>query len=107
MKLSITVEAFTPRRSNTLFGFCTVVVPEVHLRVIDISVHAQNGKRWVSLPSKPWIDRDGVARRSDDGKIIYAPVLEFTDAATRAAFSAKVIKSLLEFAPAALEPEVA
>jgi len=31
-KLTVQVEAFKPLRSNTLFGFCTFVIPEVRLR---------------------------------------------------------------------------
>jgi hypothetical protein len=106
-KLTVQIEAFTPRRSNTLVGFCTVAIPEMHLRIHDLTVHAKGASRWVSLPSKPWIDRDGVARRGDDGKIIYVPVLEFTDSATRTAFSAKVIAALLALAPAAFDEAAA
>jgi hypothetical protein len=104
-KLSVEVEAFTPRRSNTLVGFCTVVVPELHLRILDLTVHEKNTSRWVALPSKPWIDRDGVVKRGENGKIIYAPVIEFTDRPTREAFSARVIQSLLEFNPGAFDGE--
>jgi hypothetical protein len=106
-KLSVQVESFTPRRSNTLFGFATVFIPEMHLRIFDLSVHEKNGKRWASLPSKPWVDRDGVAKRGDDGKIIYVPTIQFTDFATRDAFSDRVIAALLEFAPAAFDDEAA
>lgn len=100
-KLSVELEGFVPRRSNTLYGFVTVVVPELHLRIHDISVHEKDGKRWASLPSKPQIDRAGQVRKGDNGKPLYVPVIEFTDKPTRDAFSAKVIASLLEFAPAA------
>jgi len=106
-KLSVEVEAFAPRRSNTLVGFCTVVVPELHLRILDLTVHEKNTSRWVGLPSKPWVDRDGVVKRGDNGKIIYIPVLEFTDRPTREAFSDRVIATLLEFAPAAFDHEAA
>lgn len=106
-KLSVVVEGFKPLHSNTLYGFATIVVPELHLRVCDISVHEKNGKRWASLPSKPQIDRSGTVRKGDNGKPLYVPVIEFVDRATRAAFSAKVIASLLEFAPSAFETEVA
>lgn len=100
-KLSVDVEGFVPRRSNTLYGFVTVLVPEIHLRICDLSVHEKDGKRWASLPSKPQIDRTGNVRRGDNGKPLYVPVIEFIDKPTRDAFSAKVITALLEFAPAA------
>ena len=46
-------------------------------------------------------------RKDDRGKTTYSPVLEFTDSATRSAFSDRVIASLLEFAPAAFDDEAA
>jgi hypothetical protein len=106
-KLSVQVEAFTARRSNTLVGFCTVIVPELHLRISDLSIHEKNQSRWIGLPSKPWVDRDGVVKRGDNGKIIYIPVVEFTDRATREAFSDRVVAALLEFAPSAFDDEAA
>jgi hypothetical protein len=106
-KLSVQVEAFTPRHSNTLVGFATVIVPELHLRVHDVTVHTSHGKRWIGLPGKAWIDRDGTAKRGENGKVIYGPVLEFTDTATRTAFSDRVIAALLEFAPATFDSEEA
>jgi hypothetical protein len=106
-KLTVQVEAFTPRHSNTLFGFATIVVPELHLRICDVAVHEKSGKRWASLPSKPQIDRSGTVRRGDNGKPLYVPVIEFVDKLTRDAFSARVIAALLEFAPAAFDEEAA
>ena len=104
-KLRVEVEGFKPRRSNTLFGFVTVQIPALHLRIVDLPVHQKNDSRWASMPSKPQLDRDGNVRRDDRGKVLYFSVLEFTDKATRDAFSARVIESLLEFAPSAFEED--
>ena len=98
-KLSIEVESFKALRSNTLVGFCDIIIPEIRLRIFDVSVHEKNGKRWVGLPSKPWVGRDGEVKRGDNGKVVYMPTAEFTDAATRTAFSDKVIAALVEFKP--------
>jgi hypothetical protein len=106
-KFTVHVEAFKPVRSNTLVGFCSVTIPELHLRIIDLSVHERNESRWVGLPAKPQVDRNGNVRKDDRGKTAYTPVIEFTDKATRDAFSARVIASLLEFAPAAFDEEAA
>jgi hypothetical protein len=62
-------------------------------------VHESKGRRWVGLPAKPQIGRDGVARRDARGKIAYTPVLQFTDRETSNAFSARVIDVLLERFP--------
>jgi hypothetical protein len=102
-KLTVQVDAFKPIRSNTLFGFATVTIPELHLKIIDLRVHKKNDSRWVGLPGKAQIDREGHVRRDDRGKVAYTSVIEFTDKPTRDAFSARVIASLLEFAPAAFD----
>jgi hypothetical protein len=106
-KFTVRVDAFKPLRSNTLYGFATINIPELHLKIIDLTVHEKNAARWVGLPGNAQIDREGNVRRDDRGKIAYTPVIEFTDKQTRDAFSARVIASLLEFAPAAFEDEEA
>jgi hypothetical protein len=106
-KLTVRVEAFTPHRKNTLYGFANIVIPELHLRVNDLPVHEKHGKRWASLPSKPMLDRTGAVRKDEHGKPLYLPMLQFTDQATQAAFSQRVVASLLEFAPAAFDDEEA
>jgi hypothetical protein len=101
MKLSVELEHFRPLRSNTLHGFVTIIIPELHLKIIDCPVHEKNGKRWISMPGKVQITKDGTVRRDEHGKIMYAPVLEFTDRETRDAFSARVIDALLARFPGA------
>lgn len=98
-KLSVRIESFKPLRSNTLHGFADVVIPEVSLRIREASVHESHGKRWVGLPAKPQIDRDGVVRRDERGKILYAAVLQFTDWAAAEAFSAQAIAALVAAYP--------
>jgi hypothetical protein len=104
-KLTVRIEEFTPRRSNTLFGFVTIVIPEMRLRIIDLPVYESGGRQWVNLPAKPQIDKDGAARRDDRGKLLYATVLQFTDRSTRDAFSDRVIEALLEGWPNAFAAE--
>jgi hypothetical protein len=102
-KLTVQVDAFRPLRANTLYGFCNATIAEMHLRILDLTVHQKDGKRWIGLPAKPQITRDGQVRKDEHGKALYMPGIEFTDRQTRDAFSARVIASLLEFAPAAFE----
>jgi hypothetical protein len=104
-KFSVVVETFKPMRSNTLRGFVTIVVPELHLRIHDIGIHTKGESRWIGLPGKPQIGRDGVVRKGENGKPLYTPIIEFTDRGTHDAFSHRVIAALLEFAPAAFEEE--
>ena len=93
-KLSIEIESFRPQRTNTLFGFATILIPELHLRIFDCTVHEKNGTRWIGLPAKPQITREGMVRKDDRGKTAYSPVLEFADRGTREAFSQRVIAAI-------------
>jgi hypothetical protein len=98
-KFSVKVVAFQAARSNTLFGFVDVVVPEIRLQLFDMPVfQSSNGARWVNMPSRPQLDREtGAAQRDGRGRIIFVPVLGFLDAKTRQAFSDRVIEALIEF----------
>ena len=106
-KLSIEIESFRPQRSNTLFGFVTIVIPDMRLRIVDATVHEKNGARWIGLPAKPQITREGVARKDErTGKTAYSTVIEFTDKGTREAFSQRVIGALLARYPHTFSDEV-
>ena len=104
-KLSIEVQAFTPHYKNSLRGFASIVIPELHLRINDLSIHESGRSRWVGMPARASLDADGVAMRDARGKVCYFPVLAFTDAETRDRFGKRVIEELLIFAPAAFERE--
>jgi hypothetical protein len=63
-----------------------------------------NGDRgpWASPPSKPTLDRDGVAMKDQRGKIRYSPLIEFTSMAIRDRWSAAVIDAMRAAHPEAL-----
>jgi hypothetical protein len=106
MKLTIQIVSFKALRSNTLRGFVDIIIPELHLRIYDCAAHSSHGKRWICLPAKPQITREGAARRDPHtGKVAYSPVLEFTGKATRDAFSQRVITALLETFPHAFDDD--
>jgi hypothetical protein len=102
-RLTVRVEAFKPLRSNTLFGFADLVIPELRLRIREAAVHESHGKRWVGLPAKPQVTREGTVRRNERGKIEYSAILQFTDRATSDAFSGRAIAALLEAYPNAFD----
>src|SRR5579872_6129304 len=102
-KLSVKVESFKPHRSHSLFGFVDFVIPELRLRVKEATVHQANGRRWIGLPAKPQIDRQGRVRHDERGKIAYASVLQFTDRDTGDAFSERAVAALLESFPDAFD----
>ena len=102
-KFSLTCTNWRAMRSNSLLGFLDLEVPEMRLRIREATVHESHGKRWVGLPAKPQVTREGTVRRDERGKTAYSPVIEFTDRATRDAFSERAIAALLEKFPRALD----
>jgi hypothetical protein len=78
---------------NSLSGFATVELPN-GLTLTDVSVHVSNGRAWASLPAKPQLSCDGTARRGDDGKIAYTPILKWHDRMLQDGFSAAVVQAI-------------
>jgi hypothetical protein len=100
----ITLLEWRPFHRNTLFGFAAVRVEAVGLTISDIAVHQKNESRWVSLPSKPMLDRDGaIVRDPATSKIRYSPILQWRDRATAERFSHAVIEALLAAHPDTFE----
>jgi hypothetical protein len=103
-KLSITCLDWRPLRRNTLVGFARVEITELRLVIHDVGIHAKGDSRWAALPSRPWV-RDGRVVTGEDGKAQYSPILEFTDRATREAFSRRVIEAIFACFPQAFAVE--
>jgi hypothetical protein len=103
-KLSVSCRAFRPLHRNTLRGFCKIRIDELRLVIRDVALHEKGGARWAQLPAKPQI-RDGELVHDERGKIEYFPLMNFDSRTVSDAFSAAVVRAVLEFAPAAFEPE--
>jgi hypothetical protein len=99
-KMTITCEAFRPFRKNSLCGFASILIAELGLRIKDVTIFEKNAKRWAGLPAKPQV-RDGILVKTSDGKLEYFSILEFRSREISDAFSAAVIRAVLEFAPSA------
>jgi hypothetical protein len=107
-RFTITCTDFRPLRRNSLRGFAIVHIDELKLTIHDIAVHQHDhGARWVSLPAKPVVDRDGSPKRTGDGKIEYVKLFSFDNRAVADAFSSAVIAALLERDAKAFEREPA
>jgi hypothetical protein len=103
-KLTIKCTGFRPFRRNTLQGFCEVLIEELGLRLKDIAIHEKGNSRWAQLPTKPQM-KDGALVKNADGKLEYFSIAEFTSREIRDAFSAAVIRALLEHTPTAFDDE--
>jgi hypothetical protein len=102
-KFTVLIGGFTPRRSNTLFGFVDVVVPEMRLQIKEVSIHERSSRRWIGLPARPQLDPEGRVRLDDRGKRLYSAVLAFIDKPTATAFSDRIIEALLNIHPHAFD----
>ena len=103
-KLTISCRGFHPLCRNTLRGFCEIHIAELRLTIRDIAIHEKSRARWAQLPAKPQM-RDGELVHDSNGKVQYFHLMSFDTRAVSDAFSAAVIRALLEFAPAAFECE--
>jgi hypothetical protein len=105
-KFTVAVTDFHRLHRNTLFGFATIRIAELHLEIAGVAIHQKGDKRWTALLSRPQV-KDNALVREDDGKVVYSSILQFTSRAVADAFSQRVIEALIAFDPDAFaaEPE--
>jgi hypothetical protein len=103
MKFNIVCGEFKPMVRNTLRGFATITIEDIHLTVKDVAIHEKDNSRWAQLPSRPMLNRDGAALRDDTGKVKYVGILDFDGRDTRDRFSAAVIAAVLDAEPHAFD----
>jgi hypothetical protein len=101
--MAIICEKWVARHSNTLRGFADVLLEQTHLKIRDCAIFEKDGRRWVMLPGRPMLDRDGVALRDEDGKPKYARILEFDTREAGDEFSRAVIAAVLAQFPNAFD----
>ena len=101
-KLTIRCIGWRQLCRNTLRGFATIQIAELHMTMREVAVHEQNGKTWAQPPARPWV-KGGQLVTDENGKVQYSPLFEFDSAAVRNAFSTAVISALLVFDEHALE----
>ena len=89
-----------PLVRNSLRGFAAIRLGK-SLKLAEIAVHCQYGKRWAQMPGKPQLDKDGQARRDDAGKVEYTPVVAWLDREAADRFSEAVIAAVEAVHPGA------
>ncbi len=98
---AIQIRDWRPLRKGALLGFAKVELPSGMI-LADVAILAGDHGPWASPPSKPMLDRGGVALKDGAGKFKYAPIVEFVSAAVRDRFSGGVIDALRAAHPEAL-----
>jgi len=81
----MTCEEFKGHNKNTLRGFVTLRLPS-GLRIFGVTLHEQNGKRWVSLPARPYKDEAGTEK--------WSPVIDIPDFTTRDRFRIAALEAI-------------
>ena len=67
----IEIVSFKKYNKNTLKGFFTCKLTNNGLEIRDCSLHTKNGKRWISLPAKPF--------KKDDNSQGWSYIVSFYD----------------------------
>jgi hypothetical protein len=81
-------------QSGTLRGFCDLELPN-GLVFKGCGVHERDGERWVSMPTRPQIDRDGkVLLTPKTRQPAYATIVDFRDQRARERFQAAVLEAV-------------
>ena len=102
--MPIKVEIFRPRRTASLRGFADILMVETGLHIRDIGLFERDGRRWVMLPGRPQVNREGYTLKEPDGKVKYATILHFEREAGDA-FSRAVIAAVLAEHPGVFDDD--
>ena len=86
--MAIEIMSFRKFQKNTLQGFVNIRLTNVGIEIRDVCYHAKNGKRWLSMPAKPY---------EKDGETKYVYILDFYDSPKSDQFQARALKALDEY----------
>jgi hypothetical protein len=86
---------------NTLRGFAKIKLGA--LKIHDVAVHTKGDRSWAQLPAKPQVGSDGMARKNQDGKMQYTPVIEWETREASDRFSASVVAAIQAAHPGAVD----
>jgi hypothetical protein len=86
--MAIQIVDFRKYQKNSLQGFVTLLFTGPGIQIKDATYHVSEGKRWISLPAKPYQD--------DQGTMKYSYIVSFPDKKIYAAFQQQALKALDE-----------
>jgi hypothetical protein len=61
---------------------------------LGCTFHESNGKRWCNPPGRPQLDATRKPITDENGKIAYAPVIEFATKAIRSRWSVEAVAAI-------------
>jgi hypothetical protein len=89
--MSVEIVKFREHKKNTLQGFLTILLQPSGIEIRDLTVHEKNGKRWIGMPAKPYLD--------DSGDTKYSLIVYFPDRDRSDQFQKAVLAALDKFRP--------
>tara|TARA_R110000822_G_scaffold132056_2_gene269194 strand:- start:2134 stop:2448 length:315 start_codon:yes stop_codon:yes gene_type:complete len=98
--MPVVILEWKPLERNTLRGFAKIKLGA--LKIHDVAVHTKGDRSWAQLPAKPQMNADGTARRNNDGKMQYTPVIEWETREASDRFSASVVAAINQANPGAI-----
>ena len=91
----ITASDWREVAKNSLQGFCVLTLSPSGIVLRDCALHERDGKRWISLPSKPQIDSEGRQRKdATTGKALWTPVVEIAGKVERERFQRAALAAI-------------
>jgi hypothetical protein len=75
------------------------------LKIIDVSVHIQEDKRWCGLPARPVLGPDGTVQRDQRGRARWVQIMEWVNKETADRFRQAVFDAVERDYPDALIPK--
>lgn len=88
----ITCTAFKQVNKGVLVGFANIFVPKWGVEIYSISLFEKNGKRWISMPSREYEDKN-------DGEKKYMPYIRFKEKSHGDLFASKAMDAIVKFCP--------
>ena len=95
--------SFKRLERGSLLGFADLAM-DSGIVLLGCTLHASNGKRWCNPPGRPQLDADRKLMLGDNGKLLYATIVEFVDAKTRYRWSDEAVRAIEQVHPQCKTP---
>ncbi len=79
---------YRPQNKGNFLGFATIFVPSWGVELYGFTLFQKDGKRWVNMPSKDYVDKEGNKK--------FSQFMKFRDPVHKSAFCIQV-KDAIDF----------
>ena len=97
--MAIQIVDFRKYQKNSLQGFVTLFLTGAGIQIKDTTYHTSKGKRWISLPAKPYEHKDRSTK--------YSYIVSFPDKKIYSACQEQALKALDEHLSRNDQPQAA